>query len=83
MKILHIAPDEKFINAIHWQFEEIFPNRSNYVVFLSKSSNEAKFIKVLKNVSFIKENSSSITHLFKEADKSDIVILQRFVFHSI
>ena len=72
MKILHIAPDEKFINAIHWQFEEIFPNKSKYLIFLTKKQNELKYIKVSKNVSLVDENLETF---FKEIAANDIIIL--------
>lgn len=75
MKILHIAPDEKFINAIHWQFEEIYPNNNKFLIFLSSEENEVKYIKVSKNVSFLSEKQRNLGPIFHEIAVSDIIIL--------
>lgn len=34
MKILHIAPDEKFIDSAIWQFESVYPDSNRFLVLL-------------------------------------------------
>lgn len=74
MKIVHIAPDEKFINSIHWQFEEIFPDQSRYFIFLTVKSDKLKFVNVKKNVAVVRDDEQALRQILNEIKQYDLVI---------
>lgn len=75
MKILHIAPDEKFIGSIQWQFERIFPDQNKYFIFLSNKEKKTKYVQEAKHIEFYRDDSSSGRNISKELYKYDLVIL--------
>ncbi len=73
--ILHIAPDEKFINSIHWQFEKIFPEENKYFVFLTGKTEELKYVKVKKNVNIIRDDDKSLQLVLAELKNCKLAVL--------
>lgn len=80
MRIFHIAPDEKFINSIHWQFEEIFPDQNAYRIILPEGAKKLNYVKVKKNVSIVEDRGKSLQIVLDEIKGYDLVVLHGLKF---
>ncbi len=80
MKILHITSDEKFINSIYWQFENVFPENNEFVVFLPKGARKPKYVSLEKNLQIISENAQGLSHWLNEIPKYDLVIFHGLMY---
>jgi len=75
LNIVHISSDEKFINSIHWQFEEVFPDQNKYLIFLTKKNKSPVYVKVTKNVSLLGDQQYDLEKVSSEIENADLVIL--------
>lgn len=75
MKILHIAPDEKFIGSIQWQFERIFPDQNKYFIFLTNNAKQTKYVQIDDRVALFGDDIGSCRNILKVLGEYDLVIL--------
>ncbi|WP_299626089.1 TDP-N-acetylfucosamine:lipid II N-acetylfucosaminyltransferase [uncultured Tenacibaculum sp.] len=83
-KIAHVVTDEKFINSVHWQFEEVFPCQNTFFVFVDDFHSSFNHIKFNDGIIKIKKEEESIKLLNKKLDEYDVVVLHSLsYYHSI
>jgi len=75
MKILHIAPDEKFIEAADSIFEIAFPKQNTFIITVQDISAELKHVEKKRNYFFYEENDVTLSTLSDILGEYDIVIL--------
>ncbi len=63
--ILHIANDEKFINAANSSFEKIYPSQNQFLIVSKNSS--LRYVKPQKNIITVEPSDYSITPLIENA----------------
>ncbi|SRX52622.1 TDP-N-acetylfucosamine:lipid II N-acetylfucosaminyltransferase [Aequorivita sp. CIP111184] len=80
MRILHITSDEKFINSIYWQFENVFPGSNEFVVFLAKGVKEPKYVSIENNLQIISENSKGLKFCLDQISKFDLIIFHGLMY---
>lgn len=73
--ILHIADDDKFIDAAIEIFENVAPGRNRYIVFLPEFQHTIKYIKNIDLVEPIPLNSVNLNKLISQITKYEFVIL--------
>ncbi len=75
-KLLHIAQDEKFIEAANKQFQAIFPGSNDFFIVTSNVDNyELKHIKKHSNFRLFKENKENCKYIISQLYKYDLIIL--------
>lgn len=78
MRILHIAPDEKFVDSVIYQFEKVAPNASDYIVFLNEGQSNVSFVKNLDKIQIKSRTNFEFEWILKRESKYDLIC-----FHSI
>ncbi|MGQ1785704.1 TDP-N-acetylfucosamine:lipid II N-acetylfucosaminyltransferase [Saccharicrinis sp. GN24d3] len=76
--ILHIASDEKFINAANLIFEKAFPGSNKFLIPLSRFQKEMKYVDPKPNVDRINKSSHTVGHLAKQTLNYDCIFLHGF-----
>ena len=74
-RILHVTPDEKFINSVIWQFEKVLPNESTYVVSIPHSSYNLKHVTQSERVDLLIANRKKIKEFVKNIDNYSLIFL--------
>ncbi|QZE15033.1 TDP-N-acetylfucosamine:lipid II N-acetylfucosaminyltransferase [Halosquirtibacter laminarini] len=78
-KILHLAMDEKFIDASNWLFEQAFPEENDLIITVKNPNQSLKHVTLTKNTRIV-----SLRYLLKEIlpllPKYDCVILHSLPF---
>lgn len=80
MKILHIAPDEKFIESMYWQFEQAFPNASEFIIVLQKEQQNAKYVVERDTFQIIKDSKEGVAFCLNKILDFDVVIFHGLTF---
>tara|TARA_R110002050_G_scaffold263499_3_gene404057 strand:+ start:2895 stop:4058 length:1164 start_codon:yes stop_codon:yes gene_type:complete len=75
MKILHIAPDEKFINNIYFQFNKLYPNQNKYLILLEKNVETTRYVSIEDHFSTLTMSKKNIEKCIKETNGYEIIIL--------
>ncbi len=75
MKILHIAPDEKFVNNIYFQFNEILNSKNTFLILLDNNVKNIKYVDLKDNFVLIEKNKKNLSFCINESKKYDIIIL--------
>ncbi|WP_150452163.1 TDP-N-acetylfucosamine:lipid II N-acetylfucosaminyltransferase [Arenibacter lacus] len=75
MKILHIAPDEKFINNIYFQFNKLFPNQNKFLILLEKNVETTRYVSINDNFSTVTMLKKNVRYCIKESTHYDIIII--------
>ena len=75
LTILHIASDEKFINAANYIFEKAFPKCNHFVIPFSRFRRKLRHVKLENNVHIISHSNSVIRKISKMSEKYDCVFL--------
>jgi hypothetical protein len=73
--ILHIASDEKFINAANYVFENAFPGSNHFVIPKSYFNRKLIYVKKESNIEIITNNGSLVRKLLKMVPLYDCVVL--------
>ncbi len=73
-RIIHIAPDEKFIAAADWLFGQAFPKTEHIFYILSEKNKQPKHVKPQTNYHFITGSSDDVKMLTQEIHANDLVI---------
>ena len=74
MKILHIAPDEKFINSIYFQFNEIIKSENKFLIILEKNVDTTKYVNLREGFTTIKQNKKNLLFCLNETKNYDFTI---------
>ncbi len=74
-RILHIAPDEKFIKSANWQFEKAFPDQNHFLIYLENGAEKLKFVEPADNVEIVKVWQLDFSKLLDKIKKYDLVVL--------
>ena len=78
-KILHIATDEKFINAADYLYEKAFPKQNIFFIITpNKKEYQLKYIKAKSNFSFFRQNSKTFNKISNIIKNYDLVILHGY-----
>src|SRR5512133_1305279 len=75
ISILHIASDEKFINAANYIFEKAFPGCNHFIIPHPRFNKELKYVNTQKNVQLVKHDKRLIKSLVSMANNYDCVVL--------
>ncbi len=73
IKILHIAPDEKFIKAADWIFEQAFPHQNTFVILLKNT--KLKFVEKRHDYIYSYPSKDFFKQILESLPQYDIVIL--------
>jgi dTDP-N-acetylfucosamine:lipid II N-acetylfucosaminyltransferase len=74
MKILHISSDEKFINSIYFQFNEVFKDQNRFLIILDKNVKCIKFVSLNDDIETIIKNKKNLDICVNETKNHDITI---------
>ena len=84
IKIAHIVTDEKFINSVQWQFDQVYPRKNTFFVFVDNHDLDFKHIKFKDNIVKIKRKIEEIDLINIRLSEFDLVILHSIsYFHSL
>jgi dTDP-N-acetylfucosamine:lipid II N-acetylfucosaminyltransferase len=75
ISILHIASDEKFINAANYIFEKAFPGCNHFIIPHSRFNRHLKYVTKKENIEIVYYGGGLIRTLTKEIKKYDCIIL--------
>lgn len=73
--ILHIASDEKFINAANYIFEKAFPGKNQFVITKPKSQRKLNHVKEAVNVTCIFFSSKLVKQLADMSEEFECIVL--------
>ena len=76
-KILHLASDEKFINAANWIFEGAFPEQNEFWIFLSNKDLHVNHVNRQGNVKFF-FTGDKLKQLIGKIENYGLVIFHGF-----
>jgi len=79
-KILHIAPDEKFIDSVNYQFEKIYKEQNHFIILVQKENHKLKYIKTIKSIELLILTQKTLKKLLATFDKYDIIVLHGMSF---
>ena len=74
MKILHLATDEKFINSIYWQFNNLNNTENTFVILVDSDYLAIKYVEIHDNFQLVEKNKKGLNHCLREIESHDIVI---------
>lgn len=75
ISILHLASDEKFIDAANYIFEKAFPGYNHFVIPKSKYNEKLVYVKRTENVEIAPYNKELIPYLSNLTQAYDCVIM--------
>lgn len=76
IRILHIAPDEKFIDSARWQFEQIYPNSNKFIIIVPDIKNHKfRFIKNSKGLELLNDSENSLKLILDQMSGYDLVMI--------
>ncbi|MBN1386946.1 MAG: TDP-N-acetylfucosamine:lipid II N-acetylfucosaminyltransferase [Bacteroidales bacterium] len=75
ISILHIATDEKFINAANYIFEKAFPGCNHFVIRRSRLNSKLEHVEKKKNVQVVFYNNGLVKKLSEMTQNYDCVFL--------
>ena len=75
ISILHLASDEKFIDAAIYIFEKAFPGRNHFVIPMSKYNRKLVYVKTLENIEIVPFGRNLISFLLDLTQRYDCIIL--------
>lgn len=75
ISILHIASDEKFINAAYYIFEKAFPECNRFLIPHSRFNRSLKYVKVQKNMEVVSYRNGLVDYISKVCGKYDCIFL--------
>lgn len=73
--ILHIASDEKFIDAANYIFEKAFPGCNKFIIPKSLFNKELQYIKTTRNVEVVSFDGKLISYLSGMTQNYDCIVL--------
>lgn len=80
-KILHLATDEKFIDAANYLYEKAFPNSNTFIIVLPKFENyKIKYVSKKENYIFYHNNKKTLENVLELIDKYDLIVLHGYDF---
>lgn len=79
--ILHIASDEKFINAAYWQFEKAFPNENFFYILVEDVNKPLLHITLDSNFLVIPNSMEVLKNLHNEFGNAKIVCFHGLDYH--
>jgi len=80
-KILHIASDEKFIDAANYLYEKAYPNSNTFIIVLPKFENyKIKYVSKKENYIFYHNNEKTLNNVLELIDKYDLIVLHGYDF---
>lgn len=76
-EILHLAQDEKFINAANYLFEKAFPGANRFVIIKPQANPKTKYIKDNDSIDLQYEirSSDTLDRLLKISDDHEVTVL--------
>lgn len=74
-RIIHVAPDEKFIAAADFLFQQAFPNTQNLFYIITPKDTPLNYIQPKANYHIISDTSESINKLKTDINSTDLVVV--------
>ena len=78
MNILHVAPDEKFIDSAIWQFQKVTSSHNMFLILLDEGKSKALRVKNVKTPIFKPRTKKTLTWIKQQESNVDLVC-----FHGI
>ena len=78
MKILHIAPDEKFLDSAIWQFESVYPGGNQFIVLLPEGRKNPQWVKNKETVVLRNRTKQTISDVCESQKEYELLC-----FHSM
>tara|TARA_R110002072_G_scaffold131586_4_gene271390 strand:+ start:24221 stop:25411 length:1191 start_codon:yes stop_codon:yes gene_type:complete len=78
INIIHIANDEKFINAAIYQFEKVAPGRNRFYIIVKSGVHKTRHVRLGERVQILENSTVNKHHLITSIPPHSIV-----VFHSL
>lgn len=75
ISILHLASDEKFINAANMIFEEAFPESNLFVIPQSRFNKQLRYVKPVRNIQTVGLSHRLLNELTNRAKNYDCIFL--------
>ncbi|WP_405325917.1 TDP-N-acetylfucosamine:lipid II N-acetylfucosaminyltransferase [Leeuwenhoekiella sp. LLG6367-2.1] len=80
LKFIHIAVDQKFVNSVHHQFENSFPDLSEYIVLVENSQKPLKHVTFQKKLRVEAYNNSNLDRIARSISV-DVLVIFHGLFH--
>jgi dTDP-N-acetylfucosamine:lipid II N-acetylfucosaminyltransferase len=77
-RILHVATDEKFINAANFIFETAFKDSNQFVIVQPQANPAIKYIEQRNNVEVVVQGSSTIHDLLNKSTSFQLIVFHGF-----
>ena len=74
-RIIHIAPDEKFIGAADWLFKQAFPKTQHIFYIVQAKNTPLKHIQPKENYQIISDTKTHLEKLKNQLSKNDFVVV--------
>jgi dTDP-N-acetylfucosamine:lipid II N-acetylfucosaminyltransferase len=81
-KLVHICPDEKFMDGAHHTFELAFPAQNTFVVLKSPANPPIKFIRTIPAVIEVVQNKETLSRLEHLSREADLVVLHGINYYT-
>ena len=75
LKLVHVCPDEKFMDGAFHSFEIAFPGQNTFIVLKSPANPPLKYIKNVSAVVEVVQDENLISKLESQTVKADLIIL--------
>lgn len=79
--IVHIAPDEKFIDAAYDIYERAFPNKNLFLILVDKPKGELKYVSNKVNYEQISLNDNYLKQINEITKHSKLVVYHGMSYH--
>lgn len=75
LAIVHICPDEKFIDGAYHSFNLAFPGQNSFYVLKPIGAQKIKYIRTIPNLNKVVEDGYEIPYLLNVISHADLVVL--------
>jgi dTDP-N-acetylfucosamine:lipid II N-acetylfucosaminyltransferase len=74
-RILHVATDEKFINAANYIYERAFPGKNKFIIIVPAANPPLRYVKLEDNFEVAVAGVNLTSRLLAEEERSSLVVL--------
>lgn len=75
LKLVHICPDEKFIDGAYKVFDESFSGQNKFVVIKPPGDKAIRLIKQVKDLEKVIKNGHELHRLIEICESADLIVL--------
>ncbi len=77
-KILHLATDEKFIDAANYIFEKAFPGLNSFLIIQPVSQPPLKYVTLQDNCIVMRGDDENLELIVEKANRAELIVLHGF-----